>query len=135
MEFSRVVLAGVDAGHVPSAATTLRSVPEEDEALLRERSLLHVAASRARDALVVTWSGKRSVVGCECGLAPASTTKNEGYEWHSLDHSSLGRAAAGRHCRRLTRRTSSWTTRIAERFSRSLPTGLTCGSPGPSRVR
>lgn len=61
MEFSRVVLAGVDAGHVPSAAT-LRSVPEEEqgEALLRERSLLYVAASRARDELVVTWSGKKS---------------------------------------------------------------------------
>ncbi|MGW5075801.1 3'-5' exonuclease [Rhodococcus sp. NPDC004095] len=61
MEFSRVVLAGIDNSHVPSAAT-LRSVPEEerDEALLRERSLLYVAASRARDALVVTWSGKKS---------------------------------------------------------------------------
>ncbi|MFD1811780.1 3'-5' exonuclease [Rhodococcus gannanensis] len=61
MEFSRVILAGVDHAHVPSAAT-LRSVPEEerDEAMLRERSLLYVAASRARDALVVTWSGKKS---------------------------------------------------------------------------
>lgn len=61
MEFSRVVLAGIDDTHVPSAAT-LRSVPEEEqaEALLRERSLLYVAASRARDALVVTWSGKKS---------------------------------------------------------------------------
>ncbi len=61
MEFSRVILAGVDHAHVPSAAT-LRSVPVEEqaEALLRERSLLYVAASRARDALVVTWSGRRS---------------------------------------------------------------------------
>ncbi|MCK0093740.1 UvrD-helicase domain-containing protein [Rhodococcus sp. F64268] len=61
MEFSRVILAGVDNAHVPSAVT-LRSIPEEEqaEALLRERSLLYVAASRARDALVVTWSGKRS---------------------------------------------------------------------------
>lgn len=61
MEFSRVVLAGIDNTHVPSAAT-LRSVPteERDEALLRERSLLYVAASRARDELVVTWSGKKS---------------------------------------------------------------------------
>jgi superfamily I DNA/RNA helicase len=61
MEFSRVLLAGVDQTHVPSAAT-LRSVPDEEqaEALLRERSLLYVAASRARDELVVTWSGKRS---------------------------------------------------------------------------
>ncbi|OBA90704.1 DNA helicase UvrD [Mycolicibacterium mucogenicum] len=61
MEFSRVVLAGADEKHVPSPAT-LRNVPEEEraEALLRERSLLYVASSRARDALVVTWSGKRS---------------------------------------------------------------------------
>jgi superfamily I DNA/RNA helicase len=61
MEFSRVVLAGIDDSHVPSAAT-LRAVPEDEqaEALLRERSLLYVAASRARDELVVTWSGKRS---------------------------------------------------------------------------
>lgn len=61
MEFSRVILAGVDDKHVPSSAT-LRSVPEEEkaEALLRERSLLYVASSRARDELVVTWSGNRS---------------------------------------------------------------------------
>ena len=30
--------------------------------MLRERSLLYVAASRARDALVVTWSGERSAL-------------------------------------------------------------------------
>jgi superfamily I DNA/RNA helicase len=61
MEFSRVILAGADDKHVPSQAS-LRSVPEEEraEALLRERSLLYVASSRARDALVVTWSGKKS---------------------------------------------------------------------------
>ncbi|UOT04482.1 UvrD-helicase domain-containing protein [Rhodococcus opacus] len=63
MEFSRVILAGIDNAHVPSTAT-LRAVPEEerDEAMLRERSLLYVAASRARDALVVTWSGERSAL-------------------------------------------------------------------------
>lgn len=63
MEFSRVILVGADDKHVPSPAT-LRSVPEEDrnEAMLRERSLLYVAASRARDALVVTWSGKRTAL-------------------------------------------------------------------------
>ena len=61
MEFSRVVLAGADDKHVPSPAT-LRNVPAEEqaEALLRERSLLYVASSRARDALVVTWSGQRT---------------------------------------------------------------------------
>ena len=49
MEFSRVILAGADDKHVPSPAT-LRSVPEEErsEAMLRERSLLYVASSRAR---------------------------------------------------------------------------------------
>lgn len=57
------VLEGIDDAHVPSAAT-MRSVPEEEqpEALLRERSLLYVAASRARDALVVTWIGKKSAL-------------------------------------------------------------------------
>lgn len=61
MEFSRVILSGADDKHVPAAAT-LRNVPDEEraETLLRERSLLYVASSRARDALVVTWSGKRS---------------------------------------------------------------------------
>lgn len=63
MEFSRVILSGADDKHVPSPAA-LRNIPEEEraEALLRERSLLYVASSRARDALVVTWSGKRSTL-------------------------------------------------------------------------
>ena len=61
MEFSRVILSGADDKHVPSSAA-LRYIPDEEraEALLRERSLLYVASSRARDALVVTWSGQRS---------------------------------------------------------------------------
>jgi len=52
---------GADDKHVPSLPT-LRYVPEKErpEALLRERSLLYVASSRTRDALVVTWSGRRS---------------------------------------------------------------------------
>lgn len=71
MEFSRVILSGADDRHVPSPAT-LRHVPDEEraEALLRERSLLYVASSRARDALVVTWSGKRTeLLGAEAGTA------------------------------------------------------------------
>ncbi|WP_280507867.1 3'-5' exonuclease [Nocardia flavorosea] len=61
MEFSRVILAGIDEAHVPSRAG-LQGVPEEErgEADLRERSLLYVASSRARDQVVVTWSGKPS---------------------------------------------------------------------------
>jgi superfamily I DNA/RNA helicase len=69
MEFSRVILSGADDKHVPSPAT-FRYLPEEEkaEALLRERSLLYVASSRARDALVVTWSGKRSeLLGAAAG--------------------------------------------------------------------
>ncbi|MGS2809904.1 3'-5' exonuclease [Nocardia sp. MW-W600-9] len=63
MEFAKVVLAGVDDAHVP-AKSVLNEAPEEEraEAELRERSLLYVAASRARDELVVTWSGRRSVL-------------------------------------------------------------------------
>nr|WP_280243038.1 3'-5' exonuclease [Nocardia abscessus] len=61
MEFSRVILTGIDEAHVPAKAG-LHGVPEEElnEARLRERSLLYVAASRARDHVVVTWSGRRS---------------------------------------------------------------------------
>ena len=33
---------------------------EHDDAMLRERSLLYVAASRARDELVITYSGEPS---------------------------------------------------------------------------
>ncbi|NEW29394.1 3'-5' exonuclease [Nocardia cyriacigeorgica] len=63
MEFRCVILAGVDQDHVP-LQTMLRNVPEEEqaEAHQRERSLLYVAASRARDQLVVTWSGTRSTL-------------------------------------------------------------------------
>ena len=60
-EFARVLLFGISAGSVPMP---LREYAMSDEdladALLRERSLLYVAASRARDELVVTWSGEPS---------------------------------------------------------------------------
>ncbi|MEV6429876.1 3'-5' exonuclease [Nocardia sp. NPDC051463] len=61
MEFRCVVLVGIDQEHVPPQQS-VRDVPaeERDEAEQRERSLLYVAASRARDQLVVTWSGQVS---------------------------------------------------------------------------
>lgn len=60
-EFSRVVLAGVAEGAVPAALTSEKYDESAwEDAMLRERSLLYVAATRARDELVVTWSGQRS---------------------------------------------------------------------------
>lgn len=58
MEFSRVVVFGAQAGLVP-LRYLVDQVPVEDQpaVLGRERSLLYVACSRARDELVVTWSG------------------------------------------------------------------------------
>jgi len=61
MEFSRVILFDVSDGFVPLPAAFYDLAPEDlDDAMLRERSLLYVAASRARDELVVTWKGTPS---------------------------------------------------------------------------
>lgn len=62
LEFSVVFVAGVNEGLVPLRTPELSS---DDPvvtrlSLLRERCLLYVAASRARDRLVVTSYGKRS---------------------------------------------------------------------------
>ena len=55
MEFSRVVLFDISEGSVPLPAAFYETAPEDlADAMLRERSLLYVAASRARDELVVT---------------------------------------------------------------------------------
>lgn len=61
MEFSNVLLFGVSAASIPSAVVT-KGLSESDlgDALLRERSLLYVAATRARDQLACTWSGQGS---------------------------------------------------------------------------
>ncbi|MGW6173689.1 3'-5' exonuclease [Arthrobacter sp. NPDC055138] len=61
MEFTRVVLFGLSDQSMP-AAYQLKNLAaaEQADALLRERSLLYVAATRARDGLVVSWSGKPS---------------------------------------------------------------------------
>ncbi|MCK9249471.1 MAG: UvrD-helicase domain-containing protein [Solirubrobacteraceae bacterium] len=61
MEFSRVLLFAADAELLP-AAYLLKSVPdaERDDLIQRERSLFYVAATRARDELVVLWEGEGS---------------------------------------------------------------------------
>lgn len=61
MEFSRVILLGVGKDNIPSQYR-LASLPEAErtDVLRRERSLLYVAATRARDVLAVLFSGKPS---------------------------------------------------------------------------
>lgn len=61
MEFSRVLIFGVDASALP-APFTLKGLAEADraEVLQREKSLLYVAATRARDELVILWTGDPS---------------------------------------------------------------------------
>lgn len=62
LEFSRVVLVGIDRTTVPFERTLAgQPADERADALARERALLYVAASRARDALVVVvWAGDPS---------------------------------------------------------------------------
>jgi hypothetical protein len=70
MEFSRVLIFGADASSLPAPYTLdgLTDVDRED-ALRREKSLLYVAASRARDELVVVWTGEPSSLLPEIGDA------------------------------------------------------------------
>ena len=57
MEFSHVLLTGLDEKSIPqSAAVGPLDGADRSNALKRERSLLYVAASRARDQLLVTYS-------------------------------------------------------------------------------
>jgi superfamily I DNA/RNA helicase len=61
-EFSRVCIVGASVESIPNPITMKSAAAHGDEAdaLLRERSLLYVAATRARDALMITWTGDRS---------------------------------------------------------------------------
>ncbi|GAA3050680.1 MULTISPECIES: 3'-5' exonuclease [Actinomycetes] len=61
MEFECVAVMGVGEQDMP-ARWTLNRMPEAEhqDVLMRERSVLYVAASRARDELLVTWSGQPS---------------------------------------------------------------------------
>lgn len=62
-EFAKVLLLGVSDRAVPATYVN-RTQPEEErtEALLRERALLYVAASRARDELVISYAGEPSAL-------------------------------------------------------------------------
>ena len=61
MEFARVLLFGIGEKSLPNLTNLKRmAAAERPEALLRERSLLYVASTRARDELAVSWSGAPS---------------------------------------------------------------------------
>lgn len=58
-EFDQVILFGVRDGAIPAAVKDQEyEESAKADAMLREGSLLDVAATRARDLLVVTWFGK-----------------------------------------------------------------------------
>jgi superfamily I DNA/RNA helicase len=63
LEFRAVAIVGVDSQHVPLPAAVTPSETDHldyQRDLQRERSLLFVSATRAREALSITWSGKPS---------------------------------------------------------------------------
>jgi superfamily I DNA/RNA helicase len=60
-EFSKVLLFGIDQGSIPRPLRDEQYAEDAwADALLRERSLLYVAATRARDELALSWSGDPS---------------------------------------------------------------------------
>jgi superfamily I DNA/RNA helicase len=60
LEFSRVLLAGVQAGKMPLEAGDYADYASLEDHELRERCLLYVACTRARDELVITGFGTPS---------------------------------------------------------------------------
>jgi superfamily I DNA/RNA helicase len=61
MEFSKALLFGVDQGAIPRPLRDEQYAEDAwSDALRRERSLLYVAATRARDELALSWSGDPS---------------------------------------------------------------------------
>lgn len=60
-EFVKVIVMGVSDGALPAPFRDPNlSEPDRDDMLLKERSVLYVATTRARDELVVTYSGTAS---------------------------------------------------------------------------
>ena len=67
MEFTHVVLFGVDDSSSIDVARSAYDEQTREAAELQERSLLYVGATRARDQLAVAWAGEAS------GLLTAGT--------------------------------------------------------------
>lgn len=61
MEFARVLIFGVDSSALPAPfAFKNVAAAEKADVVQREKSLLYVAATRARDELVILWAGEAS---------------------------------------------------------------------------
>ena len=61
LEFRKALLFDVSKNAIPRPLRDQQySDADSDDALLRERSLLYVAATRARDQLAISWSGEAS---------------------------------------------------------------------------
>jgi len=61
LEFRKVLLFDVSANAIPRSLRDQQySEADRADAMLRERSLLYVAATRARDQLAISWSGEAS---------------------------------------------------------------------------
>ena len=61
LEFRRVILAGISKAALSTAVSSAETLTDEQRnADERQRMLLYVAATRARDELVVTWTGAPS---------------------------------------------------------------------------
>ncbi|MES8510996.1 3'-5' exonuclease [Cutibacterium acnes] len=76
IEFSKVFLFGVSSRSIPMGIKDYDFDKDEGgQALLRERSLLYVAASRARDELVVSWTDQPSpLLSASVSSGAASTS-------------------------------------------------------------
>lgn len=87
MEFSRVLIFGADASAVP-ASYQLRGLTDadRDDALKREKSLLYVAASRARDELAIIWAGEPSALLPQDKVVSVSEDEPWGDELFKSDH-------------------------------------------------
>ena len=59
LEYQRMILAGITDAAVPGHRVAADPARQQRE-LMRARSLLFVAATRARDALVISWNGQPS---------------------------------------------------------------------------
>lgn len=61
LEFARVLIFGMGASEFPSKYL-LQNTPEEElaDVMLRQRSLLYVGATRARDHLAIAFRGEQT---------------------------------------------------------------------------